>query len=412
MKSVKSRVDDHAMTPAVVFPADRPAPLWIARSLGRRGIPVYGVDADPEAIAMKSRYLIPRPLPGGDRSDENRLAALVVLGQELGEAVLYPVSDDAVYLTSSQREILSRNYKFVMPDHETLRSVLTKDGIHRVAERVDIPTPRVYPASSLEQVEAVADQLSYPVILKPVFSPSWLRDEIIAILRESFLTGPSKVSFCSNAAMLIAKYKAIAVYDPGMVIEEVIPGEDSNLKYFCFYLDRQSQPLATFAGVKERILPVGFGSATYVRSLYDPQLEDISLQLLSRIHYQGLGGVEFKKDPRDGQYKLIEFNARFGMWDSLGAHCGVDIAYIAYLDALGRPVEAQNRYKEGVRWVDFQRDVRAFLIYNQRKQLSFGKWLKSLFYEKDWAFYTPDDWKPAWASYKILIERQLKRPKG
>jgi len=32
--------------------------------------------------------------------------------------------------------------------------------------------------------------------------------------------------------------------------QEIIPGEDKRLVYFCFYLDRQSKPLASFAGRK------------------------------------------------------------------------------------------------------------------------------------------------------------------
>lgn len=414
MKTARNQTTTHDGNgpPAVVFPADRPAPLWIARSLGRRNIPVYGIDADPDAIAMASRYLKPCPLPNGDKSDENRLEYLLKLGKELGEAVLYPVSDDAVMLASGARDELQQYYRFVMPDHTTVKGVLTKDGLHRVAAEHDISAPQKFPARSLDEVKEVADRLPYPVILKPVFSPSWLRPEIMAILRESFLTGPSKVSYCTDRETLLRKYTAIAQYDPNMIIQEVIPGEDRRLGYFCFYLNRQSKPLATFAGIKERILPVGFGSATYVRSIYDPELEEISLRLLTSIGYQGLGGVEFKKDPRDGQYKLIEFNARFGMWDSLATRCGIDIPYIAYRDTLGWEVEPQRQYRENVRWVDFQRDVRAFLIYNRRKELGFGAWLRSLCYEKDWAFFTSDDWKPAWRSYKILIQRQIFGDKG
>lgn len=347
-----------------------------------------------------------------DRSDDKRLEVLLKLGKELGEAVLYPVSDDAVMLASRYRYELQKYYHYVQPDHETVKGVLTKDGLHKIAAQHNIPSPQKFPACSLEQVQEIADKLPYPVILKPVFSPSWLRPEITALLRESFLTGPSKVSYCEDPQTLLQKYSEIAQYDPCMIIQEVIPGEDSRLGYFCFYLNRQSQPIATFAGIKERILPVGFGSATYVRSIYDPDLEEISLRLLSSIQYQGLGGVEFKRDPRDGQYKLIEFNARFGMWDSLSIRCGIDIPYIAYADALGWEVDPQFKYRENVRWVDFQRDVRAFIIYNRRKELSFGAWLRSFFHEKDWAFFTFEDWKPAWTSYRILIERQLKGGKG
>jgi len=390
--------------PVVVLPCDRPAALGIARSLGRRGIPVFGVDSDPGEIAMKSRFLVPCPIPKSGASESGRIDFLVTLGKKLGEAVLFPVSDDDVMLCSRFRDELEENYRFVMADHETISSVLTKDGLHKVAALHGIPAPTMFPARSIADVENLAGNLSYPVILKPVFSPSWLRDEIISLLRTSFLSGLQKVVYCQDPQVLLDSYSKIAIYDPNMIIEEVIPGEDERLTYYCFYLDRRSRRLAGFAGRKLRILPIGFGSATFVRSYHDPELEEISQKLLTAIKYQGLGGIEFKRDPRDEKYKLIEFNARFGMWDSLSIRCGIDIPYIAYCDALGRQVDPLSSYRENVLWIDFKRDVRAFIILNRRKQLSFKDWLKSYAGEKEWAFYSPDDWKPALISLGKLLK--------
>jgi len=392
--------------PVVIIPADRTATLGIARSLGKRGIPVYGIDADPHEIGMVSRYLRPCPLPNGDDSEENRLQYLVDLGKKLGDkAVLFPVRDDDVLLCSRAREELSKYYLYVMPDHTTVQDLLTKDGLDKVGRACQVLTPRTFQPRDEAGLEALADQLPYPVILKPAFSTSWLREEIVSMLRDSPLSNPPKVALCRNREQLVQTYRRIAVYDPRMIVQEVIPGEDERLLYCCFYLNRHSQPLALFSGRKLRVLPVGFGSATYVRSIHDQGLEEVSLRLLSGAKYQGLGGVEFKQDSRDDQFKLIEFNARFGMWDSLSIRCGIDIPYIAYCDAQGLPVPDQREYRDGVLWVDLQRDVRAFLIYRQRQHLGLGQWLRSLRGEKDWATYRRDDWKPAAISTIQLFER-------
>jgi predicted ATP-grasp superfamily ATP-dependent carboligase len=299
-----------------------------------------------------------------------------------------------------------------MPDHGTISSLLTKDGLHRMADLHGIPAPQMFQVDTCMDVERIAGQLPYPVIIKPVFSPSWLKPEINAMLRTGMFGGAPKVALCNDAKSLRETYQKIAVYDSRMIIEEVIPGEDRRLVYFCFYMDRQSRPLAIFAGEKLRVLPVGFGSASYVRSFQDPKLEEVSLKLLSGSAYQGLGGIEFKRDSRDGCYKLIEFNARLGMWDSLGMRCGVDIPYIAYCDTLGQPVEPQHKYREGVLWIDFQRDLRAFLIYRKRGQLSLIAWLRSLLGEKDWAVYSPDDWEPILVGIKELLRGPWERLKN
>lgn len=395
--------------PAVVIPADRPASLAVARSLGRRGVPVYAVDADPLAIGMASRYVKPVPVPGGSDDERTRLRLLLGLGRKLDQkAVLYPISDDAVLLCSANREELQEHYLYVMPDHRTINSLLTKDGLHEVARECDVPDPRMFRADSQVELTMLAGSIPFPVILKPVFSPSWLHPEIISMLRTESLSGPSKVVLCRTPDELTRTYAKLASFDGRVIVQEVIPGEDSDLVYICFYLNRHSEPLAIFAGRKLRVLPVGFGSATFVRSFRDPALEHVALRLLEGTRYQGLGGIEFKKDPRDGCYKLIEFNARLGMWDFLGARCGIDIPYIAYCDALGEAIAPQRAYREGVFWIDLQRDVRACLIYRRRGKLSFGKWVKSLWVEMEEAVYSPDDPKPAVLSMFHLLKRPAK----
>lgn len=394
------------VSPAVVIPSDRPGALGIARSLGRRRIPVYGVDHDPRAIGMVSKYLRACPLPNKDDSEENRLQFLIDLGKKLRtKGVLYPLRDDDVILCSRERRELQKYYLYVMPEHSTVSNLVTKDGLHKFAQACHVASPQISVPRNQADLEAIVSRIPYPVILKPIFSPSWLRPEIAEALRDNPLSNPSKVAFCRNPQELLQVYRKIAIYDGRVIIQEVIPGEDERLAYFCFYLDRQSRPLATFAGRKLRVLPVGFGSATYVRSFYDANLKEESFKLLSGTNYQGLGGIEFKRDSRDEHYKLIEFNVRFGLWDALSTTCGIDIPYIAYRDALGLPVEPQHNYRDGVLWIDFQRDVRVFLIKRRRRLISLGAWLRSLRGKKDWAIYSPDDWKPALMATAELLER-------
>jgi predicted ATP-grasp superfamily ATP-dependent carboligase len=313
-----------------------------------------------------------------------------------------------VLLCSRERDVLRSYYEFVMPDHKTVKNLLTKDGLSTVARECNIPAPQTVHDPSADTIEAIADGLAYPVLLKPAHSESWLRSEVVSLLRGSWLDGQAKVALCRDADELRQTYEAISVYDDNLIVQEMIPGPDHGLVYACFYLDRQSRALAFFAGRKLRVLPVGFGSASYVQSFRDPELEEITYKLLDCVGYQGLGGIEFKRDARDETYKLIEFNARFGLWDSLGIKCGVDIPHIAYRDALGQPITPQLNYREGVLWVDLQRDFRAFLRYRRRGELSFINWLRSLLGEKQWSTYDRDDWRPGLTEDLNLLRRQWK----
>ncbi len=391
--------------PVLLTPIDRPAALGIARSLGPRGIAVHGIDTDPLAYGAASKYIKPYILPDSEDIEARKLEYLLQLGRKLGQAVLYPLSDDDVLLCSRERATLEKYFLFVMPDHSTVQSLLTKDGLTRAAETHGVPVPKMYTVTSQAELADLADHLPYPVIIKPVVSTMWLRYEIIEMLRDDPLSSPPKVALCQNAEQLIQTYLHLAPYDARIIIQEVIPGEDNRLVYLCFYLDRNSRPLALFAGRKMRILPTGFGSASYVRSMHHAEMEKIALHLLQNVNYQGLGGMEFKEDPRDGKLKLIEVNVRFGMWDSLGVRCGVDIPYISYCDALEQPAAPQWNYREDVAWFDLQRDIRAFLIYRKKKMITLKEWLYSYRGEKEWAVYARGDWKPALYEGLKLMQR-------
>jgi D-aspartate ligase len=74
-----------------------------------------------------------------------------------------------------------------------------------------------------------------------------------------------------------------------------------------------------------------------VESIELPIIEELSQRFLKAIDYYGLVEVEFKLDPRDGEYKLLDVNARSWGFHSLGSAAGVDFSYMLYADQIGAP---------------------------------------------------------------------------
>ncbi len=392
------------INPAVVTPLDEHMGLDIARSLGRRGIPVIGIDPDPEVAGRASKYCTLVVCPDPKVLEQEYVQYLMDWGKaQRNKSVLFPVSDETALICSRERQKLQPYFEFVMPDHAIMTRLSSKQGLRSAAVDAGIPVPQTITLQDIQEVEAIASKLSYPVILKPVESKFWHTPEIVQLLRKNALSGRVKVVLCHDATDLIQTYRSIAACDDRITIQEMIPGLDENLAYISFYLNRHSEPLAIFAGRKLRTLPIGLGSASYVRSFQDPELERVALRLLSHVRYQGLGGIEFKKDVRDGQYKLIEFNTRFGMWDGLAVRCGVDTPFIAYQDTLGRRVKSHLTYRQNIIWFDLQKDVRAFWMYHKQGHLPLGQWIKSLKGEKMWAIYSRDDWRPGVIFSKKLL---------
>jgi len=81
---------------------------------------------------------------------------------------------------------------------------------------------------------------------------------------------------------------------------------------------------------------------------YDPRTWH--WDLLAAFGFRGVSQVEFKRDPRDGRYKLMEINARLWQWHGLAAACGVDVPRIAYADLTGAVPPDASMDGTGKRW--------------------------------------------------------------
>ena len=127
------------------------------------------------------------------------------------------------------------------------------------------------------------------------------------------------------------------------MVQELIPGGDDTLYTVGSYLDRNGRPLGVFSGRKLRQTPPGVGTCRVGEALWVQDAVDAALRLLAAFDYVGLSQVEFKRDPRDGKFKLMEINPRLWQWHSLAAACGVDLPRIAYADLVGEtPAEADD----------------------------------------------------------------------
>jgi len=80
------------------------------------------------------------------------------------------------------------------------------------------------------------------------------------------------------------------------------------------------------------------------------EVVELGLRLLRALRFHGVSQVEFKRDPRDGLYRLMEVNPRLWQWHGLAAACGVDIPRIAYWDLLGARLPPARMDGPGKRW--------------------------------------------------------------
>jgi D-aspartate ligase len=115
-------------------------------------------------------------------------------------------------------------------------------------------------------------------------------------------------------------------------------------------VDRDGEPLGIFCGRKLRQTPPGIGTCRVGEAVWVQEVVDSALRLLRAFGYHGISQVEFKRDARDGRFKLMEINARLWQWHGLATACGVDIPRIAYADLVGEQPPRAQMNGRGKRW--------------------------------------------------------------
>jgi D-aspartate ligase len=328
-RGVKTAPDQHGV-PAAVLDVGWVNGLAAIRSLGRAGIRVLAVDHRPSALGFRSRYAEPFLSPD-PHEDETRFVAFV---RALGEIVVFPTHDEQLNLMS--RHLGDLDLLAPFPPWDILERVQSKRVQLETAEAAGVDAPRTaYPATSAE-ARAAADDLGYPVLVKPEHPIGFKQ----RFRRQAFR--------CESAGEVEEAYDRATEFAP--MVQELIPGGDDTLYTVGSYLTREGRPLGVFSGRKLRQTPPGIGTCRVGEAVWVQDTVDAALRLLREFGYVGLSQVEFKRDPRDGRFKLMEINPRLWQWHGLAAACGVDLPRLAYADLTGESPAEATMNGHGKRW--------------------------------------------------------------
>ena len=370
--------------------------LGIARSLGRRGIPVCVID-DERSITRYSRYTTRAAFVPNLRDQENCVEAVLDLGRrwQLDGWVLFPTREETVAAFSRYRQELSLRFRVPTPSWETVRWAWDKRNTYRLAARLGFAVPRTwYPmdAGDLSKIDA-----PFPLVIKPA-------------IKEHFVYATGSKAWKARSADELRELfmRAAALMGPGEVmVQDFVPGSGVQQFSYCAFF-KDGAPVGKMVARRLRQHPLEFGRAsTYVETADIPQLEQMSERLLAEIGYYGLVELEYKLDPRDGQYRLLDFNARTWGYHSLGSRAGVDFAYLLFRDQIGDSLDP-CRAAAGVRWMRTLTDLPTALVALSRGALGLKAYLQSLWPDTE-AVFCRDDPLPGLAELALVPYLCLKR---
>jgi D-aspartate ligase len=371
--------------------------LGIVRSLGRHGVPVCVID-DEKSIARFSKYTTHAIRTASLRDERQTVDIVMEIGQRLGLDgwVLYPTRDETVAAFSRYRTELAERFRVPTPGWNTMQFVWDKRNTYGLASALDIPTPRNWRVSSVDELDQIP--LDAPVALKPA-------------IKEHFIYATGAKAWRANTRTELRELFARASAHVGsgeVMIQDLIPGGgEQQFAYCAFYKGQRA--LASMVVRRRRQHPSEFGRAsTFVEAIELPILETLSERFLRAIDYYGLVELEYKLDPRDGQYKLLDVNGRTWGYHTLGRGAGVDFPYLLFADQMGEAIEPR-RGRAGVSWIRLVTDLPTGIVEMLSRRLDWREYVRSLKNAQVEAVFNREDPLPGLMELLLIPYLSVKR---
>jgi predicted ATP-grasp superfamily ATP-dependent carboligase len=249
---------------------------------------------------------------------------LVLLSAENYDVIL-PVSGKSVKFLSIHSEKLLKLSNFLISDTSRIETALDKISSSKIAHELSIDTIPSAFSDNLEELYVQSKTLKFPLVLKS-------KDE----LKKSSVYYVTKEADLKRA---ICKY--YATYDFLPLVQQYIEGE--GLGYFS--LNKNGIPLLNFAHKRIREAPATGGVSSCAEYYDGLDVVEYGKKLMSKLGWDGLSMVEFKRDNLSGKLYLMEINPK--LWGSLdlAIECLADfpLKYVEY--CMGNDIKTIPSFK-------------------------------------------------------------------
>jgi len=354
--------------------------LGVARCLGRKHVPVIGIDRKHFEIGSYSRYCQTIVSP-----DAELLATLIEISKKCHrKPVLFPTDDEYVLFVSENRELLHHYYLFALPAATLINAMINKAQFYQLAQTYREQVPWTLEWQTVAVDRHWQNTVDYPCIVKPTQTH---------IFKKHY---PNKKAFIVNdEEELLQTITTLQSAHIPTIIQELVRGRDDEQFSITAYLNQQSQPLCCFSARKVRQQPISFGTGSYVISEENAALRERAVRFLTAIGFHGIAEVEFRRDSKDGEFKMIEINPRPWAQNILAASSGTDIVYSAYQDLIGDEPEHPIPGSPKIAWVFLVKDIVSCFHYFRKGEITIREWMNSYQVKLEHAIYAPDDVLPA-----------------
>ena len=228
--------------------------------------------------------------------------------------LIIPVTDWTVGPLSLQRERFAGSCKVALPSADALDLTADKYRTIKLAESIGIRVPRTLLVKSPDDVSTWGST-EIPAVVKDRFSVRWKSDGAVF----------GSVAYAFTSAELDAKIAERITAAGDVLIQEFVAG--TGIGFSCFVAHGKTYLPFQWQRMRE-VDPRGSGSSARKSVPGDETLALQSQELITRMGFEGIAMVEYKKTP-EGDFVLMEVNGR--PWGSIGLPIACGIDYPKYL---------------------------------------------------------------------------------
>lgn len=354
--------------PAVVVGTDITGTA-IARALAEDGVPVIGVDDRIRRFTGHSRaWSAIHVVKQGFRQPAIVYELERIADQLPMRAALFLSMDHHVTIIGAYGQHLRRRFAFDFPEPENVELLMDKQRFASFAEFNGWAVPHTFTCNAESEVADTARQARFPVLLKPkVKNPRFAANS------------RCKVFHCQTADELTAAYATVRQWEPGVIVQEWIPGGDDEVYFSFHYLAQDGTEVGSFEGRKLRQHPPRCGNTSAAVPVLEPRLHDHSLAILRAAGAAGFCSVEYKRHPETDVFYITEPTVgRVNLQLGTATGNGVNLPAMAYRHLHALPAYPVRRPRRPRTWVHVKKDFATARHYVARGELTWFRYLASL----------------------------------
>jgi predicted ATP-grasp superfamily ATP-dependent carboligase len=297
--------------------------LGIVRNLSKyKGFTIAAL-AKEKNFACHTRYVDEIRFLSPEVDEAKTLSWLLDKAQSATEkGFIFPTSESEIEFLIKYEQSLSSHYVLSIPNKAIAQQILDKYYFYILLKQYGFDTPETYLIQSFDSLRSLPGDLSFPFVMKPVFSGDW------KTLKASSYIGSQKAIVVNSLAEVHEVYQRLSVISARMILQKMIQSEEEDTFSYCCYADDQGHSLWGMVSQKILQYPPGFGTAVLSQMVSHPEIYQMGEKLVRAIGINGILEVEIIREQGTGRLFVIEINTRHWQQHIIATKTGLNLSLL------------------------------------------------------------------------------------